>query len=331
MRHQRRNPLTLGAVELLDANSRRACDSLDGLADGVIGDLFGTHHVGGIHGRLLTAWSVAGVLGTLAITTLRQHALRGGSTACRKLPSQHSEPGDLWPSNPVDLAVYASLRPKTHEYGQKKARLRPKHMNTAKKMAVLEGLRAQSEPLSLPELLALLPSGFAERSVRRWLSELEDEGQVAKTGRRRGTRYRALADSSPESPAAGQDSATDPAPGTLEPMRFSQTAQAAGAYVSQPLFQRAPVAYDADWLAAYEPNRTVYFPARRSAELAEQGRRAPVGDPAGTYYARRIYNRLLIDLSHHSSRLEGNTTRCLIRNSCFWRGVRQTASWTWSG
>ena len=41
-----------------------------------LADLFGTHHVGAIHGRLLTAWSVAGVLGTLAITTLRQHSLR---------------------------------------------------------------------------------------------------------------------------------------------------------------------------------------------------------------------------------------------------------------
>ena len=180
-------------------------------------------------------------------------------------------------------------------------------MNTAKKLAVLEELRAQSGPLSLPELLALLPSGFAERSVRRWLSELEDEGQVAKTGRKRGTRYRALApDSSPESPQDGEDDATARTPATSELFRFSQTAQAAVAYVSQPLFQRAPVAYDADWLAAYEPNRTAYFPAGRSAELAEEGRRAPVGDPAGTY-ARRIYNRLLIDLSHHSSRLEGNT------------------------
>ena len=179
-------------------------------------------------------------------------------------------------------------------------------MNTAKKLAVLEGLRAQSEPLSLPELLALLSPGFAERSVRRWLSELEDEGQVAKTGRRRGTRYRALTGLSPESPAAGQGGTTNRTLGKPEPIRFSQTAQAAAAYVSQPLFQRAPVAYDVDWLAAYEPNRSTYFPAGRSAELAAEGRRAPVGDPAGTY-ARRIYDRLLIDLSHHSSRLEGNT------------------------
>ncbi len=35
-----------------------------------LADLFGTRYVGGIHGRLLTAWSTAGVLGPLAITSL---------------------------------------------------------------------------------------------------------------------------------------------------------------------------------------------------------------------------------------------------------------------
>ena len=40
-----------------------------------LADIFGTHHVGGIHGRLLTSWSTAGVIGPLAITTLRQNSL----------------------------------------------------------------------------------------------------------------------------------------------------------------------------------------------------------------------------------------------------------------
>jgi MFS family permease len=40
-----------------------------------LADIFGTKHVGGIHGRLLTAWSTAGVLGPLAITSLRQHSV----------------------------------------------------------------------------------------------------------------------------------------------------------------------------------------------------------------------------------------------------------------
>ncbi|MFA5121756.1 OFA family MFS transporter [Zavarzinia sp.] len=42
-----------------------------------LADVFGTKYVGGIHGRLLTAWSTAGVLGPLAITSLRESTLAG--------------------------------------------------------------------------------------------------------------------------------------------------------------------------------------------------------------------------------------------------------------
>jgi len=40
-----------------------------------LADIFGTKYVGGIHGRLLTAWSTAGVLGPLAITSLRENSV----------------------------------------------------------------------------------------------------------------------------------------------------------------------------------------------------------------------------------------------------------------
>ncbi|NKB37062.1 MAG: MFS transporter [Gammaproteobacteria bacterium] len=40
-----------------------------------LADIFGTKFVGGIHGRLLTAWSTAGVLGPWAITSLRENAV----------------------------------------------------------------------------------------------------------------------------------------------------------------------------------------------------------------------------------------------------------------
>ena len=40
-----------------------------------LADMFGTRYVGGIHGRLLTAWSVAGVFGPLAITSLRERSI----------------------------------------------------------------------------------------------------------------------------------------------------------------------------------------------------------------------------------------------------------------
>jgi MFS family permease len=41
-----------------------------------LADLFGSRYVGGIHGRLLTAWSTAGVLGPWAITALRESSLK---------------------------------------------------------------------------------------------------------------------------------------------------------------------------------------------------------------------------------------------------------------
>ena len=41
-------------------------------------DLFGTHHVSAIHGRLLTAWSVAGVLGPVLVNYLREYQLEHG-------------------------------------------------------------------------------------------------------------------------------------------------------------------------------------------------------------------------------------------------------------
>jgi MFS family permease len=43
-----------------------------------LADLFGTQHVGAIHGRLLTAWSVAGVLGPVVVNYIREHQLARG-------------------------------------------------------------------------------------------------------------------------------------------------------------------------------------------------------------------------------------------------------------
>lgn len=41
-----------------------------------LADIFGTRYVGGIHGRLLTAWSTAGVLGPYSITYLRERSMK---------------------------------------------------------------------------------------------------------------------------------------------------------------------------------------------------------------------------------------------------------------
>ena len=41
-------------------------------------DIFGTMHVGAIHGRLLTAWSVAGVLGPVLVNYIREYQIKSG-------------------------------------------------------------------------------------------------------------------------------------------------------------------------------------------------------------------------------------------------------------
>jgi MFS family permease len=52
-----------------------------------LADVFGTRFVGAIHGRLLTAWSTAGVLGPLIVTTMRDHALAAGGPAASVYPT----------------------------------------------------------------------------------------------------------------------------------------------------------------------------------------------------------------------------------------------------
>jgi MFS family permease len=69
-----------------------------------LADIFGTKYVGGIHGRLLTAWSTAGVLGPLAITQLREHSL---------MKALHDLAGSV--SNEAFLAAFGAGKDKLEE------------------------------------------------------------------------------------------------------------------------------------------------------------------------------------------------------------------------
>ena len=77
-------------------------------------------------------------------------------------------------------------------------------------------------------------------------------------------------------------------------------------YISQPIQARSPVGYNHNFLKSYEPNKTFYLDYEMRSELLKLGRVEDKIQPAGTY-ARNIMNRLLIELSWNSSRLEGNT------------------------
>ena len=77
-------------------------------------------------------------------------------------------------------------------------------------------------------------------------------------------------------------------------------------YVRQPPAARDPVGYDRAFFDSYRPNETFYL---SQADRERLPRRGAAGDrrPAAGTHARQILNRLLIDLSWNSSRLEGNT------------------------
>jgi len=77
------------------------------------------------------------------------------------------------------------------------------------------------------------------------------------------------------------------------------------AYLQTPYNRRKPARYRQEFLDSYVAGKTFYIPEAERTKLHEVGQPA-IALPAGTY-ARRILERLLVDLSWASSRMEGNT------------------------
>ena len=76
--------------------------------------------------------------------------------------------------------------------------------------------------------------------------------------------------------------------------------------MTRPVAERPPAPYNDRFLSSYQPNVTQYLAPSLRRELAAMGRVGMEGHPAGTYL-RKVMDRLIIDLSWNSSRLEGNT------------------------
>jgi len=82
------------------------------------------------------------------------------------------------------------------------------------------------------------------------------------------------------------------------------------AHLQTPYNRRKPVSYNREFLDRYVPDKTFYLAEPDRQRLNEAGTPAGAPLPAGTY-ARRILERLLVDLSWASSRMEGNTYNLL--------------------
>lgn len=160
---------------------------------------------------------------------------------------------------------------------------------------ILQVVAPDGEGAALKDFLALPGLSLARRKVQRRLQALVQEGQLRKEGTTRGTRYWSISPLPKPIPTTTED---------YPPL--SPAALVLRAEVRKPVSQRNPVPYHREFLDAYHPNHTFYLPELTRRHLRSLGQPKTVERTAGTY-ARQILERLLINLSFNSSRLEGNT------------------------
>jgi Fic/DOC family len=171
----------------------------------------------------------------------------------------------------------------------------PKPVPEAELKAIEDVLRAHPNGISRSDIAESLSERVSQRTLQARLRYLVDHGRAMTEGQGRGVKYH-LAGSA----------ATVIAPADAEFLPLSEAAKEIRQLVSQPLAKRKIVGYNRDFLDSYRPNETTYLSHAERSRLHEIGA-VPIGSqPAGTY-ARKIIDRLLIDLSWNSSRLEGNT------------------------
>lgn len=155
-----------------------------------------------------------------------------------------------------------------------------------------------SEGASVEDLLGT-ELRFPRRTLQRYLAMLVEQGRLSVEGKARARRYRLPTDSS--SPPTSSDY-WEQTTGIEVSAEGNDILRA----IRRPIQQRRSVGYARDFLDAYRPNETFYLPDSVRHHLRSLGSTPATDLPAGTY-VRQIFNRLLIDLSWNSSRLEGNT------------------------
>lgn len=171
-------------------------------------------------------------------------------------------------------------------------------IDATKLQAILNVVAAKPDGVSARKILEALGSPMPMRTLQYQLKRLVADEKLVREGSASASMYRIPTGidrvDKKESPA---DSAAVP---------LSEAGMAIQNYVLQPVAARRPVAYNTDFLDSYRPNETQYLNDEDLARLYDARISEFAQLPAGTY-AKRILDRLLIELSWNSSRLEGNT------------------------
>jgi len=167
-------------------------------------------------------------------------------------------------------------------------------------------IQTQENGASVKELLALASLEFPKRTLQRRLDQLVSQGHLQPVGEGRARRYVSVV--KPVEPDAMHSNMLQEAPSvyTIGNHWLSAESLQLRSALQLPLSRRKPVGYVGSFLDHYRPNSTFYLPAKLRDELSEIGQVGFDELPAGTYL-RQVMDRLLIDLSWNSSRLEGNT------------------------
>jgi len=180
----------------------------------------------------------------------------------------------------------------------------PRKISHSRVYSVVKATECFPFGASVNDILSIpMMRGTPKRTLQRDLDRLVKEGRLIVQGKGRATRYLfPFEEENQFSSILREESAiykVDPAWLTAEGRRIRYL-------VNRPLTERTPVGYKSDFLDAYQPNRTWYLPATTREELARIGYVGSEELPPGTYL-KQVLQRLLIDLSWNSSRLEGNT------------------------
>jgi hypothetical protein len=205
----------------------------------------------------------------------------------------------------------------------------PKRLSENLLETVAAALAEHADGLTLAQLEELMRGMASRRTLQRRLDDWVRDRAIRAQGNRRGRRYFAARTRSPAAEAEADgvrstESAKTPGSTVAATPRdvipVSDAGKEIEAFVRRPLADRPPVGYRREFLERYVPNETTYLTDALRAHLAELGRTPDDRRPAGTY-ARDILNRLLIDLSWSSSRLEGNTYTLLDTRELIERGT----------
>ena len=154
--------------------------------------------------------------------------------------------------------------------------------------------------IAVPDIAKNLSADIPRRTLQYRLKQLADRGLLRMVGSGRWAKYHVAASDARVNGESNQQEEYS------RLIKLSDDGRSVRDYVQQPIAARKPVGYNHDFLGRYEPNSTFYLDEEERKRLKKIGKPQATAQPAGTY-AKLILNRLLIDLSWNSSRLEGNT------------------------